>query len=194
MMRDKSNKKPLYRRFWVWALALVVVGGIAIGSGSDTPAEDAGDGESGDAGPEAAAETPPTVGEAVMVGEIEWRLANAEVTEFFGDDVFSVEPSSDRTLLVAVEGELTNTSQEELSTLGDLQLVDADGTEYGEHEDAALAGESLTLDSLNPNVPKTFSTVFEVPKDVVEGIRFRATDLAMFGPEEVMIDLGLAAE
>jgi hypothetical protein len=80
------------------------------------------------------------------------------------------------------------------STLGDLQLVDADGTEYGEHEDAALAGESLTLDSLNPNVPKTFSTVFEVPKDAVEGIRFRATDLAMFGPEEVMIDLGLAAE
>jgi hypothetical protein len=66
-----QRKKPIYSRFWVWALALVVVGGIAFGSGSDTPAEDAG--------------------EAVMVGDIEWRV--------------------------------TNTSQEEVSSLGDLKLV-----------------------------------------------------------------------
>ncbi len=108
-------------------------------------------------------------------------------------DFETVRPSSDATVLIYVEGRVTNQGKEETTGAGGVQLVDARGREFGDHEDAIRVAEPLVLDSFNPGVPKEFSTVFEVPADAAPGISLKATNFEIFGAEEQLIDLGLAA-
>ena len=195
----KKPKKPLFKRVWVWIAVVVVVGGVALTDGGkekDGPASKSEGSRAADTEQNTAVEPEPqpSIGDIVTVGDIEWLITEAEIGDAFEGQFGGVELGSSRTTLVRVAGELTNTSQEEVSTLGNLKLVDSNGTEYGEHEDAVWAAEPLALDSLNPNVPKTFSTIFEVPRDVVDGLSFKATSLRPFSSREEHIDLDLESE
>lgn len=193
-MSDRK-RKPIYRRFWVWLVAAVVVGAvIAGGSGSEDDAEAPASGSSSAQTDSDSAEEPaPAVGETVPVGDIEWTIAEAETAEALEGDFETVTPGSERTILVRVAGEVVNTSNKEVSTLGNFVLVDGTGNEYGEHEDAAWVADPLVLDTFNPNVPKSFSTVFEVPRDVVDSLGFKATGLQMFSSDAEIIDLNLGS-
>ncbi|MFP4552133.1 MAG: hypothetical protein ACLFNT_15100 [Spirochaetales bacterium] len=198
-MSKRTSKKPFFKRVWVWVGVAVVLGGIALTGGEEDPGHAASPSEgrrAADTEESAGAEPEPqpSIGDVVVVGDIEWLITEAETGDSFEGEFGGVKPGSTRTTLVRVAGELTNTSNEELSTLGNLKLVDTNDTEYGEHEDAVWAAEPLALDSLNPNVPKTFSTIFEVPRDVVDDLSFKATSLRPFSSEEEHINLELQAE
>ncbi len=190
---SEKKKKPLYRRFWVWVAAVVVVGAvIAGGSGNGDDAEGPAAGSSSaQAGADNTEPPAPAVGETVTVGDVEWTLTEAETTQSVEGELDTLTPGSERTILVRIAGEVVNTSNKEISTLGNFVLVDDNGNEYGEHEDASWVADPLALDSFNPNVPKSFSTVFEVPKDVVDSLGFKATGLQMFSGSAEIIDLEL---
>lgn len=127
------------------------------------------------------------------IGHIEWKLTEVRTGKIFSDsDGFTeVKVGSDETTLVWVFGTVTNRSNEEDFTLGDLKLVDSKGIKYGENADAIMLAEGLILDSFNPNVPKKFSTIFEVPTSALHGLSFQATDFGAWSEKTGLINLGL---
>lgn len=133
----------------------------------------------------------PGLNEAVRVGHMEWTLTGVKKARRFSSELSEVTAGSDETILVWVSGKVTNRSTEEDTTLGgNLYLTDDQDTKYGESEEGAMVAEPLALDSFNPNVPKKFSTIFEVPLSA-KGLKFMATDFATFSEETALIDLGL---
>lgn len=128
--------------------------------------------------------------EAVRAGHMEWNIGSVKIADGFSSEFSSIRVDSSATMLVQVTGTVTNRSSAEDTSLGNLYLVDASGARYGERGDAAQVSNPLALDSFNPNVPKKFSTVFEIPRSA-RGVKFEATDFASFSPETTLIDLGL---
>jgi hypothetical protein len=127
----------------------------------------------------------------VKAGHMEWNIKEAKKTPSISSDLGELAAGSDETILVVVSGTVTNRSKEEDATLGgNLYLLDDSKTKYGESDEAATVAKPLSLDSFNPNVPKKFSTVFEVPK-TAKGLKLMVTDFAVFGATTVPVDLGL---
>jgi len=106
---------------------------------------------------------------------MEWTITGAKVASGFSNDVSSVQADSSQSVLVFVSGTVTNRSNEEVTHIGNIYLVDNHGTRYGEKQEGALVANPLALESFNPNVPKKFSTIFEVPC-TASGLKFEATD------------------
>lgn len=196
MAKKERIKKPLWKRWWFWIVVVVVVAGAAAGGSEESSSQTATTetsetSENGSTETAVETEEQPTVGDTVTVDDIEWTITNVETGSSFSSDMGSVETGSDETVLVKVSGKTVNRANEERSSgFSGLKLVDGSGTEYGEHEDAWLVADPLALDSFNPNVPKTFETIFEIPASAEE-IHFKATNFAMFGEESILIDLGL---
>lgn len=128
--------------------------------------------------------------EPVKVGHMEWTITNVRTGTRFSADFSEVSVGSDETILVWVYGKVTNRSSEEDVSLGNLYLVDSSGTKYGESDEGAMVADPLALDSFNPNVPKSFSTIFEVPRSA-KGLSFLATDFGMWSEKTAKVNLGL---
>lgn len=132
------------------------------------------------------------VNEPVRAGHMEWVISSVKTAESFSSEFASIHADSSTTVLVLVTGMVTNRSSAEDTSIGNLYLVDASGARYGERGDAAQVSNPLALDSFNPNVPKKFSTVFEIPRSA-KGVKFEATDFGTFSPETALIELPVGA-
>lgn len=127
----------------------------------------------------------------VRVGNIEWVITEVRRGSYFSSEYAAVRTESNETILVWVSGKVTNRSNQIDSTFdGNLYLVDANGTKYGEKTEGALVAEPLALDTFNPNVPKRFSTIFEIPS-TLRNVKFQATNFAVFGEKTAFVDLAL---
>jgi hypothetical protein len=131
--------------------------------------------------------------EAVTVGDLEWKITGARVSAGFSSDGLSVSAGSDESTMVLVTGTVTNRSNREVTHIGDLYLIDGQGRRYGEHDESLLVAKPLALDSFNPNVPKRFSTLFEVPRTAT-GLKFEATDFGLIRAQTALINLAGAPE
>jgi formylglycine-generating enzyme required for sulfatase activity len=134
----------------------------------------------------------PRLKEIVKVGHFEWIIAAVRLADEFrsSDGIFNIEVGSPDTILLFVQGQVTNRSREKDVALGNLYVVDEEGTKYGEHDESSLVSSPLVMDSFNPNVPKSFSTVFEVPRKA-KGLKFEVSDFAILGEKTALIDLGI---
>ena len=135
-----------------------------------------------------------TIGEInrpITVGHLEWKIKDAKKTNKIATELSEISVDSDETVFVVVSGTVTNRSNEEDTTLGgNIYMIDKKGAKYGEHEEASIVAEPLALDSFNPNVPKKFTTVFEIPKSAEE-LKLQVTDFAIFGEKTALINLNL---
>jgi len=134
--------------------------------------------------------TPFTLNDVVKTGHMEWVLTEVRSGQSFSGEYADVSTGSDETILVWIFGRVTNRSNNEDYSMGDLYLVDSKGTRYGESMDGAMVADPLAIPFFNPNVPVNFSTIFEVPASA-EGLAFVATDFKAYRPDEERVELGL---
>ncbi len=137
----------------------------------------------------------PQVGEDVRVKDVRWRVLGAEDlgTELKSDNQF-IDNVTTPGRFIQVRFEFENLTKDMLS-FGGVSLRDSQIREYNDYSDALWFipdNERCIFENINPNIPKTCTTIYEVAADAA-GLVFVATDLAIFGNGEVEITLGIGA-
>ena len=144
-------------------------------------------------GSESAAPRTYGVGEDVQVDEVRWKII--EVVDE-GDTIKSgnqfIDDLTTSGKFVRVTFEMENLSKDMLSFAG-LNLTDDQDREFIPSSDAIMlieSGQACILENLNPNVPKTCISIYEIPANA-NGLSAKVSDLKPFGNKEALVDLGL---
>jgi hypothetical protein len=177
MAKAEKVKKPLWKRWWVWVLGIIIIAGIAGGDEEEiTTKEETATKEEPQA-KEASTEPKKeekkqefTVGQEVKVGNLTYKVEGVQetnkITNILGDKT-----TSGKFAVVT----LTIKNGDKKARMADsnmFKIKTADGTEY--EADAELdiyvneAGESFFLQDINPNISKTGKVVFELPTEATE--------------------------
>ncbi len=184
-----KEKKPLYKRWWFWAIAVFILFIIIIGSsGGDTSTDS---GSSGDEATSAPTEEQVSYGlnDEVTAGDVKWIVTDAYTAEVLDGAFTGKETTQGKFVVVNVTVENLG---KDMKSMTSLDLRDNQGREYTSSVTSFknLGAEQLyILENLNPNLPYTFADVYEVPKDA-EGFTLRVGDLSLFGNKEAFVELG----
>ena len=203
MARKEKVKKPFYKKWWVWLIAIIVVGSIATSGGEtettsttvDTEAaapEDAKTDNSKDKKKEPAKEEKSTakIGDALKVGDVVFT-ANGTSTATnvggeYGQDAQGV--------YYIVDVTVKNEGKEAITTDSSFFVLKSGDIEYKADATADIyineAGGGFFYQSINPGIENKGKIVFDVPKEIAE-----SNDLVldvqtgMFGTETGEISL-----
>ncbi|MBM7702920.1 DUF4352 domain-containing protein [Metabacillus iocasae] len=178
-MAKEKVKKPFYKKWWVWVLAVIIIGSIASGGEEEiATTEPKSEEASADVKAEtAAAESAKKeekkafgIGEEVKVGNLTYVVNAVEETNKISNIL------GDKTTegkFVVVELTVKNTDKKaRLADTNMFKVLTADETEYS--ADGTLdmyvneAGEGFFLQDLNPNIGKTGKVVFELPTEATQ--------------------------
>ena len=116
--------------------------------------------------------------EALLIDGVEWMVTRVETLDSINGTFGTVRPVDGSTMFIKVSGKTTNKNKQTDFELGDVYLVDADGAEYGEHEDSL---DGLMFEELSRNVPKKWSSFFEIPKSSPKPIKLKISNLQTMG-------------
>lgn len=134
------------------------------------------------------------VGETVTLNDSEWTVVRAQDlgNRLPGND-FS-DPKTTEGKFVYVQFKVKNNTNEEQAVLFTPAVQDAKGRRYEELDWSSfyLPGEEtgMAMESLPAGLPKTFSAIFEMPKDAVDLV-FLARNFDFLKKKEKQISLGL---
>jgi hypothetical protein len=182
MSKEKKIKvkKPFYKKWWVWVIAIIVIVNIASGGDEETPTEDtASDTKTTEttAKPEEKKEEPKAepkkeapkqhkVGDVVKVGKLEYTVKGVEETQKISNVL------GDKTTegkFVIVEMAIKNLDKKERMADSNMFKIKADGAEYGADAELDMyvneGGIGFFLETMNPNISKTGKVVFELPAE-----------------------------
>ncbi|MFE4201982.1 DUF4352 domain-containing protein [Aneurinibacillus aneurinilyticus] len=196
-------KKPIYKRWWFWLLALIVVF-AAIGSNGEEKTQQA---EQSTAQPtnsqpkEAAApaekpkaETPAKtykVGEAVQVDNFTYTVSGTSNKKQIGNEYLN--KKTENTFLVIDVAIKNGDKEARMMDTSLFKLKDANGTEYDPMAEADMYvnGDSpLFLANVNPGLTKKGKVVFELPTDA-KGLQLVVSSgLGFSGGKTELINLG----
>lgn len=204
-MAKEKVKKPIYKKWWFWLLAVIIVGSLATGGEEEAtekvPVEEASEEpkeekkaekpkEEKKEAPKAAA-----IGETATVADVGFTVnAVEELTEIkqeFGDPV-----TTDGKFVIAEVS--INNGQKEALTIDSsyFKIKTADGVEYEPATDGevimamSMNGEDdFFLQQVNPGMSKTGKVVFEVPADMDLTKTVLHCQTGLFGTETIEIKL-----
>ncbi|MCK2018836.1 DUF4352 domain-containing protein [Peribacillus frigoritolerans] len=178
MSKEKKIKvkKPFYKKWWVWVIAIIVIVNIASGGDeeesttetkSETKAtETTAKPEEKKAEPKKEAPKQHQVGDVVKVGKLEYTVKGVEETQKISNVL------GDKTTegkFVIVEMAIKNLDKKERMADSNMFKVKADGAEYGADAELDMyvneGGIGFFLESINPNISKTGKVVFELPAE-----------------------------
>ncbi len=160
-------KKPLYKKWWIWLLALIVIGAIASGGGekeskvtnttSKTKTEEA---------------VVYKIGDALKTDKFEITVTNVKTTKSVGGQYLK-ETASEGGIYVVVEWEYKNITDKPISSFSfpTISLSDKNGTEYDSDLNATstyateVELDSKVLSDLNPNIKVKDAHVFEISEE-----------------------------
>ena len=185
-------QRPWYKKKRFIALGLfvlLVIAGIAGGSGSDSdktasppaatsdpaPSDDGGD-DSSSCGTKATDDCTPEVtsDQAVRVDALTWKYVSSRTASTLGDQQVGLGAKADDVFLV-IKLSVTSNKNESATLTGDaIKLESSDGNTYSPDSDgtiaAAGAGEDpLFFTDLGPDQTTTSKVVFDVPQSVLDG-------------------------
>jgi len=137
----------------------------------------------------------PQVGEDVRVKDVRWRILGVEDLgiELKSDNQF-IDNVTTPGRFIQVRFEFENLTKDMLS-FGGVPLRDSQGREYTDNSDTYWIvpdNERCIFEKINPNIPKTCTTIYEVAADAA-GLVFVVTDLEIFENNESEIDLRIGA-
>lgn len=194
-------KKPFYKKWWVWAIAVLVIGAIASGGsgGGETPSTDTAAKPAASAEPAANTEEP--AAEAPKEEAPKAEVAKIGDPLKVGDLVFTAKSSKSTTTLksplgnqtgswILVDVKVENKGKEAVMINTDFfKLVEADGTTYETDSDNLmyLPGESFFLENINPKMSKEGTVLFAVPEGL-KGLKLQV-QTGFFGTETGEISL-----
>lgn len=134
----------------------------------------------------------PGVGVDVQVDEVRWRVLGARgLGSTIQSDNQFIDDATTAGMFVEVRFEVENLGKDRV-TLSRPDLVDDQGRSFVYYTNAywfIVDAEQCSFETLNPNVPKTCTVIYEVPQGAT-GLMFEADGLAFFGGR-TLIDLGL---
>lgn len=135
----------------------------------------------------------PAVGQDVKVGEVRWKVVSAKDlgNKLKSDNQF-VEDKTTTGRFVQLRFEVENLSKDTLTFAG-FDLVDDQDRTFKSASDVFMfipTAELCVLESLNPNITKTCTAIYEVPANAAS-LKAKVGDLKLFGNKEALIDLGL---
>lgn len=120
------------------------------------------------------------------VGEVKWKVESAYLTPSLQYRLIDrvVRPQG-QFLVVSVTAENIGSR---MKTMTGLNVVDAEGREYTHSTDSFFDDQLLGQRNLNPSVPFTFTSVYEVARDAA-GLSIICGDLSSSGSAETRVDL-----
>jgi hypothetical protein len=177
-MAKEKVKKPFYKKWWVWLLAVIIIGNIANGGGEDETASTEPKKEATETSTEPAKEEEPKkeeakafgVGEVVKVGDLEYTVTgSSEVTELKSDNEY-IDPVKTEGKLIVIEYTVKNLDKEARMVDGELFKLQGNGAEFEPMNSAevmmVLGDKNLFLEEVNPQLSRNGTLVIEVPADL----------------------------
>lgn len=164
-MNSQNNKKPWYKRFWVWVLIIIVIGGIGSAAGgnkSDTPTSTTGDSAVSETKAAADTKTEFAVGETASFDDKSITITDVQRNYDTGNQ-FAQPESGKEFVLVTVEIANNSKSSMDFNTF-EFKLQDSNGVQLNESFTALSEGK-LNSGSLAPGGKVTGKLAYEVPKD-----------------------------
>lgn len=187
----KPVKKKFYKRWWFWVLAVIaffIIIAIASGGGSDSQKV----GENG-SNAESQKQEQETKDTTYKVGD-QIKLDNAIVTvnkvEYSQGGQYTKPTEGNEWVNLNVTIENTSSSQQYVTTLGQMFIRDGEGNSYQiAVTNKALENPGLGLDgAVIAKSKKTGWVGFEIKKGVT-GLQFQY-NASMWGSKNILVDLG----
>lgn len=184
---NTKQSKPWYKRFWVWALIIVVLIGIGGATGSnksDTPTNTA---SSGTASKSKATDskTEFKVGETATFDDKSITIKDVQRNYSTGNQ-FAKPESGKEFVLVTVEIANNSKSSMDFNTF-EFKLQDSNGVQLNESFTALSEGK-LNSGSLAPGGKVTGKLAYEVPKDDT-GLKLLYQSFSFFSNKAVTFNL-----
>lgn len=172
-------------RLFTWAFFVLTSLALLSMAGCTRP-----DQQNGDlVGTEAVVEEAYGVGDDVIAGDIKWNVTKAYSAESLRGIFGEYKEPQGRFVVVNVSVENLG---KKAKSMFHLRLVDSTGREFANATELYknLGPDQLfILENLNPNVPYSFSDVYDIPVDA-EGLKLIVDNLSFFGNEQVQVELG----
>lgn len=163
-MSEPKAKKPFYKKWWVWAIAVVVVIGIANsgGNGGSTPT-------GGQATDQTQKEDSVPTSKKGVSSDVKIAVLGLEEKDNVGNEYVKENAQG---IFKIIEVSITNNQKDAITIdSNSFKLIDDKGREFtysveGQSSfDIATGNESLFLKSLNPGLTLKSKIIFDVPKD-----------------------------
>jgi hypothetical protein len=175
MSKTEKVKKPLWKRWWVWLLGIIVIA-VAAGGGEEdtaTKEETATETASSKSTEEPKKEEKKqefTIGQEVKVGKLSYIVKGVEETNKLSS-VLGEKTTEGKFAIVEVT--VKNGDKKARIIDGEMfRILTADGTEYEPNAELDMyvnEGDiGFFLQEVNPNLSKTGKIVFELPADVTQ--------------------------
>lgn len=195
-MATEKVKKPFYKKWWVWLLAIIIVGAIASG-GEDTPT----DTTSKDT-PKAETKKSETkkpakeeakvagIGETIKVGDVEFTVNEITTAKNVGGEFGS---NAQGTYLLA-NVTVTNKGNEAITTDTSFFQLKAGEKTYDADGTASMNADmelKFFLQQVNPDLSNTGTVVFDVSDELIANPELMLqVQTGFFGTEKGLIKIG----
>ncbi|NNV07114.1 DUF4352 domain-containing protein [Geobacillus sp. MMMUD3] len=188
----EKQKKPFYKRWWVWVLAVIIIGAIASGGGEDSePANAEPKTEAKKEEPKKEEKTVAKIGQPLKVGDVTFTVYGTSTAKSVGPE--GLAHNAQGTFLIIDVG-VKNGAKEALTIDSSFFKLKAGGAEYEADVTADTfvneVGGSFFLKKINPGNEGKGKIVFDVPADVANSKDvILNVQTGFFGTEQGQIQL-----
>lgn len=166
-----KNKKPFYKKWWVWAIAIIIAATVISNSGNDTPSVTKENSSSGTP----SQETIYSVGDIITTDKYEICVKSINTRTSVGSQYLSKTPAEGG-IYLTVDWEYKNITDKPISSfsLPTLHITDKNDVKYDADLDASIYYsteinlDTKTLSDLNPQIKVTDADVFEISKELFD--------------------------
>ena len=206
-MKREKIKKPIYKKWWVWLLAIVIIG-AALGGGDDENPNPIADGENvvaqentdstNDQPKEAETSVDVVevgIGEPAKIADVSFTVNSIEETKEISSGNEFIESAVTEGKYVILEVTVKNEKKEALTINSSyFKLITLEGVVYEPNTDgkvmmAMMDEEDFFLQQVNPGLSKTGKVVFEVGEDLDLNTAVLQGQTGFWGTESVEISL-----
>jgi len=185
---DEPKKKPFYKRWWVWVIGVVVLFIVIGASGSSTTPQKVG--SNGDASAATSNDTKQSVynvGDQIKLGSSVITVNSVSVSH---GGQYTKPQAGNEWVNVNLTIQNTGSSQQYVTTMGQMFVRDADGNSYQVAvTDKMMENPNNSLDgAVIANSKRTGWVGFEVPQGAT-GLQFQYNG-SIFGGGTVVVNLG----
>ncbi|MFP7298732.1 DUF4352 domain-containing protein [Neobacillus niacini] len=200
-MAKEKVKKPFYKRWWVWVLAVIIIGSVLSNGNDSTSTEKGSEKQEEKAAPVTAPskkeeEKSFKIGETVPVGDMTYIISSKEVKDQVGPSIL---PTKATQKFVVIEVTLKNGGNEAVTVDSSFFKLKRGEKTYEADSSASMSanqGEdgtitnSFFLQEVNPDSEVKGFVVFDVAPDVAAASDLQLqVQTGLFGTETEIITL-----
>lgn len=199
MAEKEKQKKPFYKKWWVWVIAIIIIGAVASngesgGSGSkDATSKPASTSEKGEKKTETKVYK---IGDLVKVGDMQYKINSKTTADQVGPSAL---PTNASGKFVVIDVTLKNNGDKAVTVDSSFFKLKRGGKTYEADSEASMSANqkedgnidnSFFLQQVNPDSEITGKVVFDVSPEIAN-----ASDLQLqvqtgaFGTETAIINL-----